>query len=343
MSSITVEECPNEAEVKVTHDFISAISPGRDEGEEKNQDRVLVKPAAEGLYAIVCDGTSTSPFSVNAADYVSSQVRQLFQPDGLRQTVDCLKEMRADLLEKPLEIDDDHSAPLRKMFEEIVKQKYECAYQTTFVAVCLKRNEAHASRTISIKAMGCGDSALFIFLDSGKLLYNNANLNCEHDQFKHYSPFTAVLPDCYNEKTDNELFDFGDWPEDAQLLLCSDGFYDCFSNFEEIHGWLNQHHEQLKDSQTRDECLYELHNRLNQSKGDDDISFIWLYPKPEEKKAKTRNVEKEAETEIIRNPGEKPRVGKPGFFRGLLMSLLRLLRLRPHQSVHGQEHDHEPG
>jgi len=341
MPSLTVEECPQEAEIKVTHEFISAISPGRDEEEEKNQDRMLVQPAAEGLYAIVCDGTSTSPFAANAADYVSNEVQQLFQSNGLRQIVERLKEMRAGLLEKPLEISEDHSDSLRNMFEEIVKQKYEIAFQTTFVAVCLKRNEEQASGTISIKAMGCGDSALFIFLDNGDLLYNNANLNCEHDPFKHYSPVTAVLPDSYDEKTNNELFDFKEYTEDAQLLLCSDGFYDCFTNFKEIRSWLNQHQAKLKDSQTHDECLSELHHRLNQSKGDDDISFIWLYPtKPKEKKAKTRDIEK---TEPIRNRGENPPVGKPGFFRGFLTGILRLLGLGPHQYVRGQEHDHDSG
>jgi serine/threonine protein phosphatase PrpC len=127
--------------------------------------------------------------------------------------------------------------------------------------------------------MGCGDSALFIFRDDGKLLYNNINISNEKDQFRRGSPFVAVLPDGFDEETGNVLFDFEEYPEDVQLLLCSDGLYDGFLNFEGLRAWLSERRLKLVDSTLRQGCLGELHHNLTQNGADDDISFIWLYPK----------------------------------------------------------------
>jgi serine/threonine protein phosphatase PrpC len=246
-------------------------------------------------------------------------VHALFHEEGLRRTVEALKGMRLALLEKPLKVQEGQSELLRSMFEEIVRQKYQNAYQTTFVAVCLKREAGGRAGTVSVKAVGCGDSALFIFREDGELLYNNLKLEDEHDSFKHGSPFTAVLPDSYAEGQSNLLFDFEEYPADAHLLLCSDGLYDAFANFKEIRDWLHEHRPELKSAGPRDECLSELHGRLNRTKGDDDISFIWLHPAAE----KAGEPKEEKKTE----PGKS---GKPeqGFFASLFAAISRWLGFR---------------
>jgi serine/threonine protein phosphatase PrpC len=230
-------------------------------------------------FAGVCDGTTTSPYSAEAAEYVSDHVHALFQEDGLRRVAEGLQAKRAALLERPLKMDEGQPTLLRSMFEEIVRQKYQDSYQTTLVAVCLKRDETNSAGMIYVKAVGCGDSALFIFRENGELRYNNVNLDDELDAFKHGSPFTAVLPDCYDATTKNVLFDFEEFPEDVHLLLCGDGFYDGFTNFREMREWLNEHREELKNPGRGKKCLLELHDNLSKKKGDDDISFIWLRPK----------------------------------------------------------------
>jgi serine/threonine protein phosphatase PrpC/SAM-dependent methyltransferase len=251
------------------HVAISIVSPGKDENEQvKNQDRIMLMEVGGGnepqsQLAIVCDGVTPSPFADVAAEYVSNNLLVLFQEGGLRRTADVLREMRLSLLEKSLTMEAGQSRP---------------GYQTTLVSVCIKRDKRNSPRMISIKALGSGDCALFIFRENGDLLYSNVNLNSGEASFRSDSPCIAVLPDCYDEATDNTLFDFVEYPENVQLLLCSDGLYNAFTNFKEIHDWLNEHRAELVDSTRHYTCLTELHDKLSRKNGDDDISFIWLQP-----------------------------------------------------------------
>jgi serine/threonine protein phosphatase PrpC len=306
---------------------ICALSPGKEDEEEKNQDRLMLAEATDGRdvkcqYAIVCDGTSTSPYAAAAAEHVSGQVQALFQAGGVGRAAEALRGKRLALLEKPLNVGEGQSPLLRSMYEEIVKQKYQHSYQTTFVAVCLRRDEGGAAETVSVKAVGCGDSALFIFREGGELLYNNMNVEDAHDDFRHGSPFTAVLPDSYDEETGHLLFDFRQFPADAHLLLCSDGLYDGFANFQEIHDWLSEHRAELSDPALRGPLLSELHDRLGRKKGDDDISFIWLHPAAPPPEAPEPEAERPSPAE---DHGERG----PGRFAKLLAAFLRLFKFSP--------------
>lgn len=326
MPSTRAGNLAHEVDMKATHTAISILSPGREEEEEKNQDRLMLIETSDSKnvkcqFAIVCDGTTTSPYADVAADYVAGQLPALFQQDGLKRTSEALKEMRQALLQKPLKMEEGQSALLRSMFEEIVKQKYQSSYQTTLVAVCLKREENNSAGMISIKAIGCGDSAVFIFQENGELLYNNMQVVDEHDRFKHGSPLTAVLPDCYDEETNNLLFDFKEYPEDIQLLLCSDGLYDGFTNFKELRDWLNEHRSELADSELHDKCLSELHHNLNQKKGDDDISLIWLRPS---RTLATQGVAREGDEDKHTNSESD----QHGVFARFYAAILRSFRLR---------------
>ncbi len=332
MFATDLKECNREDGMSTPHVSIQILSPGKDEDELKDQDRMMLAGAVEDgtskcQYAIVCDGTTTSPFAAAAAEYVSRQVLELFQENGLQRAVEILKERRRELLEKPLNIEEGHSSALRSLYEEIVKQKFQSAFQTTFIAVCLKRDEHNSPGTFWVKAMGCGDSALFIFRDNGDLVYNNTDVESQHDSFKHDSPFTAVLPDCYDKETNNVLFDFTEHPDDIHLLLCSDGFYDGFTNFSEMYQWLHEHRSELEDLQLREECLSRLHRNLNEKKGDDDISFIWLQPASTFKTLPGKqNGEGIVEPTTITSPQKGKLKRSVGFLRRMFASLVHFFR-----------------
>lgn len=87
-----------------------------------------------------------------------------------------------------------------------------------------------------------------------------------------------MLPDGYEKDNGHVLFEFEEYPEDVQLLLCSDGLYDGFRNFKGLRNWLSRYRGDLSDSTPRNERLSELHRKLSRKAGDDDISFMWLYP-----------------------------------------------------------------
>lgn len=94
---------------------------------------------------------------------------------------------------------------------------------------------------------------------------------------------TAVLPDhCYTGQWDyfEERFE----PE-THFFLCSDGFYHVFSNASEMCEWLTINKTDLTVRQKKISLLNELHRKLSDKCGDDDISFIWIYPKDNRRKA----------------------------------------------------------
>lgn len=99
-------------------------------------------------------------------------------------------------------------------------------------------------------------------------------------QFDTQGNTTAVLPDHYYT---------GQWEYfeerfalDTHFLICSDGFYRAFSNAGKIWDWLNTNEKDLKNRRQKKLLLNQLHQQLDQTCGDDDISFIWI--KPENRK-----------------------------------------------------------
>lgn len=267
-------------EQRPTHAAVRVVSPGREEEDEKNQDRVSFAESPDGagwLFAVVCDGTTTSPFAADAAEYVALRGAALFEEGGVGLAAEGLRELRRELLARPVVLDGEHSELLRGMLEEIVRQKYQSAYQTTFVAVRLGREGVGAGQ-VSVSAIGCGDSALFVFDAEGALRFNSLGLEGALAPFRHTSPLTPVLPDSYDDAAGHVILERELYSEDVNLLLCTDGFYDGFENFKEMHGWLEGHRAELEDEAARAACLAELHRNLERKKGDDDISFVWLYP-----------------------------------------------------------------
>ena len=96
-----------------------------------------------------------------------------------------------------------------------------------------------------------------------------------NDLVKHGST-TDVLPDhfycgCFNLFEDR-------FPLQTHFLLCSDGFYGGFSHWEQAWTWLQNHAAALRHEEARTAVLEQLHASLYAKSGDDDISFVWVYP-----------------------------------------------------------------
>jgi serine/threonine protein phosphatase PrpC len=258
---------------------VCVVSPGKEDDELKDQDRIRLATRQEDRallqFAAVCDGITTSPYAAEAAAYAASHVELLFNVDGLKQIVDELRKMRAMLAEKPIELSEYKSEILKNIFVDVVRAKQQRSHQTTFVAVRMN----HRPDQLLITAVSCGDSALFIVTENGELLYSNLNVTSASDSFKHDSPVTDALPDSFDESRSNVLLADQAYAPDVHVLLCSDGFYDAFKNFGEMFDWLRLHQAELSDAETDPELLLEqIHTRLKQTKGDDDVSFIWLSP-----------------------------------------------------------------
>jgi serine/threonine protein phosphatase PrpC len=255
---------------------VCVLSPGSDDGDLKNQDRAVTEDGGpKKRFAIVCDGLTQSPYSAEAAEYVSSNVALLHAEGGVQQIVSGLNEKRNRLKDSPVNLDHIESQVLKSMFADILREKRELSYQTTFISTCLEIDE-NVPGQLHLRICGCGDSGLFVFTNDGKLLYNNFDLNDEEDGFEHLSPITKALPDNCDEASiisHSRLFPYG-----IHLLLCSDGFYDCFDNFSGIFSWLMQNRKCMVQSSCEEELMTQLHFSLSSKKGDDDISFIWLLP-----------------------------------------------------------------
>lgn len=105
---------------------------------------------------------------------------------------------------------------------------------------------------------------------------------------------TAVLPDHFH--TGRWTYGQEQFPADAQFVLASDGFYECFSGARELWKWLHTHGRNLDDGRSRRSLLTRLHARRYSCKGDDDISFVWLRrPKPAQSNIKSASHEETEE------------------------------------------------
>ena len=87
---------------------------------------------------------------------------------------------------------------------------------------------------------------------------------------------TAALPDAYAANQYRIYYER--FPHDTHYLLCSDGFYRCFSTPIQMWQWLMNYRHQLTVRKHKKMLLNDLHRRLDQRCGDDDISFVWLIP-----------------------------------------------------------------
>ena len=65
-------------------------------------------------------------------------------------------------------------------------------------------------------------------------------------------------------------------PRDAHVVLCSDGFYECFDQPADLLAWLTSHEGALRDTAKCEASMQSLHRLRGERQGDDDMSLIWI-------------------------------------------------------------------
>ena len=88
---------------------------------------------------------------------------------------------------------------------------------------------------------------------------------------------TMVLPDHFYKGYVESYEDR--FPLGTQFVLCSDGFYSGFSDARCLWEWLRDNARTLSHKDKRQPVLKWLHSQVNAKSGDDDISFVWAYPR----------------------------------------------------------------
>jgi serine/threonine protein phosphatase PrpC len=234
--------------------------------DEKDQDRVEVKDAPSALFATVCDGATQSMRSAEAAEIISSNPAELWVDGVLTERVEVLRKRRDELLASEPSEPVDETSFLSRAFAQIVRDKQRHAFQTTLVSV---RITPRATGRVLLEAKTCGDSALLVFDRRGRLVVSRPLLDSESSPFGHSSPLTEVLPDHFRSEEPSHTEEIDD---DAHIVLCSDGFYDAFPNPGALFRWL------LQNGADPGLALEELHAQLDRRRGDDDISYVWLFP-----------------------------------------------------------------
>ncbi|MHC4799407.1 MAG: hypothetical protein ACYTF1_22460 [Planctomycetota bacterium] len=106
--------------------------------------------------------------------------------------------------------------------------------------------------------------------------------------FHRHSTVTAVLPDHFY--TGGWTYFQDRFPVDAQFILGSDGFYECFKDPASLWQWLNKHKQDIRNPKQIKLLLNGLHQRLRQEHSDDDISFVWVYPSESNKYLHTNEI-----------------------------------------------------
>jgi len=87
---------------------------------------------------------------------------------------------------------------------------------------------------------------------------------------------TMVLPDHFYRSCFDSFQD--SFPLQTHFILCSDGFYSSFSNWQQLWTWLQENVVGLNDNSQREVILEQLHADLHAKSSDDDISFVWVQP-----------------------------------------------------------------
>lgn len=256
-----------------THGILQMVSPCR--FEQKNHDRIATIAKGDRCFAVVCDGTSTSMGAAAAAAIVTRDPIALWSDGGLAAAVGELWRRRQRLIEDESTIEVDTSSFISRTMAEIREKARQRSFQTTFVAA--RVTSSAAADRVHVAVQHRGDSAALIFDHRGALLWSNLPIPENGVGFGRVGSATDVLPDHYDPAAslsfDQEL------ACETHVILCSDGFYGAFSDAGALLQWLVSHVNDLDDPQHSEAAAEELHQRLDQGNGDDDLSVIWLWPR----------------------------------------------------------------
>jgi hypothetical protein len=148
---------------------LTVVSPMRDGDEEKDQDRAVWFPVMQA--ACLADGTSSSPYSAEAADHVCRFSPTLFMGNGtmtsrLKTIADLLIALRLEAQKKRLKALPNVSESMQAMLHDIARDTLAQSYQTTMIAASF----VLADQTVIARVVHIGDSAFFAFDGDGELL-----------------------------------------------------------------------------------------------------------------------------------------------------------------------------
>lgn len=240
--------------------------------EVKDQDRAVLIPHEKGWIGVLCDGTTQSMHSVDAAELVTSDPAALWTENGVAKVVTRLNEARCRVIAEATDEEPEPDSFISRAMAKFMREAREHSFQTTFVTARVMA----ADTGFVVDAKSVGDTALLIFDSDGERLISNLNIPDRDSGFGHTSSITEVLPDhfSYDDITLHEEVSAG-----THIVLCSDGFYEAFSTPRELLRWLIDHEDELRDDSRKLAAVKELHARLDRRTGDDDLSLIWLCPR----------------------------------------------------------------
>lgn len=244
--------------------------------EEKNQDRACRVRQEDWWIGVVCDGTTQSMYSDQAAEIATCDPFALWTENGVSDIAVALNLRRAQLIASAKEEEPEPASFFRSAMIQFVRDARERSFQTTLVTARVTPIE---SGRFLVEAKAVGDSALLIFDGEGHLLGSNLPNTDGDSGFGHLSSITQVLPDHF---TTDELVLRREVDSGTHVVLCSDGFYDAFGTPGELFDWLVVHEDDFRSQ--RDGPIEELHERLDRRIGDDDVSFLWLCAQAEPEK-----------------------------------------------------------
>ena len=282
-------------------------SPAYEEDQTKDQDRAVWVEQERGGVACVCDGLGSSWESGQAARhavwYIQKQQGLWPHPrnEG-RHNVDAwflhhvdllvsnLEHMRASGLQKPIVLSANMSEGEREIHEENIRQKRRSGYQTTIVVARLDYLSRGDDLELRVRYFKVGDSELFVFARDGTLLETTADLVWDRSEqlmapgatertprvqrlmrFPHKAT-TDHLPDSLRTRVPRWSTYY--FRPDVFVLLTSDGMIGAFDGPADMSAWLMEHSSTIHSVAS----LSDLHARLRQRGGDDDISFVWVPP-----------------------------------------------------------------
>jgi serine/threonine protein phosphatase PrpC len=98
------------------------------------------------------------------------------------------------------------------------------------------------------------------------------------DGIEHRGSVTTVLPDHFYSGHYDYIEDR--FPCETHFVLCSDGFYSAFATTSQMWAWLQENRDAPASVQEQEPKLRDLHQQLHEKGGDDDMSFVWIYPTP---------------------------------------------------------------
>ena len=146
---------------------IAVISPMYDGEEKKDQDRAVWYEASQT--ACLCDGVTSSPYAVDAAQLVTICSLVLLSNDVkmmLRVICDLLIALRNEKLHREIHVPNDTPAAMQAVLQEAASQSIQHSYQTTLVAAKFILQDG----TVLVPVVLCGDSMFLAFDPNGQVL-----------------------------------------------------------------------------------------------------------------------------------------------------------------------------